>query len=85
MLTSPVSLSGNKQDFIFQIEDMSQAVGLRVLDVIFLFFLSKLRVTSLSAHVEKHTCNIMGVMGPFRAIPKYFFLLIRHHRRRKDL
>lgn len=52
---------------------MSQAVGIRVLDVIKIFFLL-LRVTSSSTHVEKHTCSIKGVTGPFWAIPKDLFL-----------
>lgn len=51
---------------------MSQAVGIRVLDVIKIFFLL-LRVTSSSTHVEKHTCSIKGVTGPFWAIPKDLF------------
>lgn len=65
---------------------MSQAVGIRVLDVIKIFFLL-LRVTSSSTHVEKHTCSIKGVMGPFWAIPKDLFFnkktLIRHQRRKR--
>lgn len=51
-------------------EDMSQAVGLHEFDVIKFVFL--LQVTSSSTHVEKHTCSIMGVMGPSWAIPKDF-------------
>lgn len=66
----------NCKIFFFQIEDMSQAVGLRVLDVIKFFFLLLL-VTTSSTHVEKHTCSIMGVMGPFWAIPKVLLQLIR--------
>lgn len=52
---------------------MSQAVGLRVLDVIQFFFLL-LQVTSATTHVEKHTHthththSVLGVMGFFWAI-----------------
>lgn len=63
---------------------MSQAVGIRVLDVIKIFFLL-LQVTSSSTHVEKHTCSIKGVTGPFWAIPKdlFFKKLIMHQRRKR--
>lgn len=61
---------------------MSQAVGLHLLDVIKFFFL--LQVTSSSTHVEKHTWSIMGVMGLFWAIPKDFYQLIRHQRKKRE-
>ena len=52
---------------------MSQAVGLRVLDVIkFSFFFFLYKWPAHSTHVEKHTCSTMGVMGLFWATPKVF-------------